>query len=313
MVYKYKDKSDAAKGHSAPAPGRRVSYSRADNKTYRNTGGASTRAGAELRAKQTFGVPGTDGAEKKKSRKKRVIKRFAIATAVRTINDKKEEQASSNAAAEATEQIQRRMHDAAYVGVELAAKPVRKAARSLYRSADSVVKDYRARKSVVRTAQRYRSADGKARIRLTYKSTRENKNIRRVKVKQYQKYRIRTAHGATTPRVQWREQFMPGGSGTTAPVRAKAAAKKKVSGTGQAAAECAVPHAAGVRHLRCTVQRGIKQVAAYTARPILHRQRYALYSSVKPQPLLIMRGCGKLLRSAAKRVCATASRRAKLV
>lgn len=89
MVYKYKDKSDAAKVHSAPATGRRVSYSRADNKTYRNTGGASTRAGAELRAKQTFGVPGTDGAEKKKSRKKRVIKRFAIATAVRTINDKK--------------------------------------------------------------------------------------------------------------------------------------------------------------------------------------------------------------------------------
>ena len=105
MVYKYKDKSDAAKVHSAPATGRRVSYSRTDNKTYRNTGGASTRAGAELRAKQTFGVPGTDGAEKKKSRKKRVIKRFAIATAVRTINDKKEEQASSNAAAEATEQI----------------------------------------------------------------------------------------------------------------------------------------------------------------------------------------------------------------
>lgn len=99
---------------------------------------------------------------KRKSRKKRVIKRFAIATAVRTINDKKEEQASSNAAAEATEQIQRRMHDAAYVGVELAAKPVRKAARSLYRSADSVVKDYRARKSVVRTAQRYRSADGQS-------------------------------------------------------------------------------------------------------------------------------------------------------
>ena len=66
MVYKYKDKSDAAKVHSAPATGRRVSYSRADNKTYRNTGGASTRAGAELRAKQTFGVPGTDGAEKKK-------------------------------------------------------------------------------------------------------------------------------------------------------------------------------------------------------------------------------------------------------
>ena len=54
MVYKYKDKSDAAKVHSAPATGRRVSYSRADNKTYRNTGGASTRAGAELRAKQTF-------------------------------------------------------------------------------------------------------------------------------------------------------------------------------------------------------------------------------------------------------------------
>ena len=77
MVYKYKDKSDAAKVHSAPATGRRVSYSRTDNKTYRNTGGASTRAGAELRAKQTFGVPGTDGAEKKKSRKKRVIKRFA--------------------------------------------------------------------------------------------------------------------------------------------------------------------------------------------------------------------------------------------
>ncbi|PVY38575.1 hypothetical protein C7386_1522, partial [Agathobaculum butyriciproducens] len=228
MVYKYKDKSDAAKVHSAPAPGRRVSYSRADNKTYRNTGGASTRAGAELRAKQTFGVPGTDGAEKKKSRKKRVIKRFAIATAVRTINDKKEEQASSNAAAEATEQIQRRMHDAAYVGVELAAKPVRKAARSLYRSADSVVKDYRARKSVVRTAQRYRSADGKARIRLTYKSTRENKNIRRVKVKQYQKYRIRTAHGATTPRGAVREQFMRR-QRTTAAVRAKAAAKKKAA------------------------------------------------------------------------------------
>ena len=95
MVYKYKDKSDAAKVHSAPAPGRRVSYSRADNKTYRNTGGASTRAGAELRAKQTFGVPGTDGAEKKKSRKKRLIKRFAIATAVRTINDKKAAQHSA--------------------------------------------------------------------------------------------------------------------------------------------------------------------------------------------------------------------------
>lgn len=79
MVYKYKNKSDAAKVHSAPTTGRRVSYSRSDNKTYRNTGGASTRAGAELRAKQTFGVPGTDGAEKKKSRKKRLIKRFAIA------------------------------------------------------------------------------------------------------------------------------------------------------------------------------------------------------------------------------------------
>ena len=166
MVYKYKDKSDAAKVHSAPATGRRVSYSRADNKTYRNTGGASTRAGAELRAKQTFGVPGTDGAEKKKSRKKRLIKRFAIATAVRTINDKKAAQHSAEV--EATEQIQRRMHDAAYVGVKLAAKPVRKAARSLYRSADSKLKDYRVRKSVVRTAQRYRSADGKARIRLTY-------------------------------------------------------------------------------------------------------------------------------------------------
>ena len=51
MVYKYKDKSDAAKVHSAPTTGRRVSYSRSDNKTYRNTGGASTRAGAELRAK----------------------------------------------------------------------------------------------------------------------------------------------------------------------------------------------------------------------------------------------------------------------
>ena len=37
MVYKYKDKSDAAKVHSAPATGRRVSYSRTDNKTYRNT------------------------------------------------------------------------------------------------------------------------------------------------------------------------------------------------------------------------------------------------------------------------------------
>ena len=135
------------------------------------------------------------------------------------------------------------MHDAAYVGVELAAKPVRKAARSLYRSADSVVKDYRARKSVVRTAQRYRSADGKARIRLTYKSTRENKNIRRVKVKQYQKYRIRTAHGATTPRGAVREQFMRR-QRTTAAVRAKAAAKEKSSGTDQAAAECAVPHAA---------------------------------------------------------------------
>lgn len=51
MVYKYKDKSDAAKVHSAPTTGRRVSYSRNDDKTYRNTGGASTRAGAELRAK----------------------------------------------------------------------------------------------------------------------------------------------------------------------------------------------------------------------------------------------------------------------
>ena len=172
MVYKYKDKSDAAKVHSAPTTGRRVSYSRSDNKTYRNTGGASTRAGAELRAKQTFGVPGTDGAEKKKPRKKRIIKRFAIATAVRTINDEKAAQHSAEV--EATEQIQRRMHDAAYVGVKLAAKPVRKAARSLYRSADSKLKDYRVRKSVVRTAQRYRSADGKARIRLTYKSTREN-------------------------------------------------------------------------------------------------------------------------------------------
>ncbi len=56
-----------------------------------------------------------------------------------------------------------------------------------------------------------------------------------------------------------------------------------------------------VRHLRCTVQRGIKQEAAYTARHILHRQRYALYSSVKPLPPLIMRGCGKLLRSVAKK------------
>ena len=302
MVYKYKDKSDAAKVHSAPATGRRVSYSRTDNKTYRNTGGGSTRAGAELRAKQTFGVPGTDGAEKKKSRKKRVIKRFAIATAVRTINDKKEEQASSNAAAEATEQIQRRMHDAAYVGVELAAKPVRKAARSLYRSADSVVKDYRARKSVVRTAQRYRSADGKARIRLTYKSTRENKNIRRVKVKQYQKYRIRTAHGAT----------LCGGSARPLLCEPKPQQRKKQryrSSSGRVRSTAR----RRVRHLRCTVQRGIKQEAAYTARPILHRQRYALYSSVKPLPPLIMRGCGKLLRSAAKRVCATASRRAKLV
>lgn len=203
------------------------------------------------------------------------------------------------------------MHDAAYVGVKLAAKPVRKAARSLYRSADSKLKDYRVRKSVVRTAQRYRSADGKARIRLTYKSTRENKNIRRVKVKQYQKYRIRTAHGATTPRGAVREQFMRR-QRTTAAVRAKVAAKKKQryrSGSGR------VHNTARrrVRHLRCTVQRGIKREAVYTARPILHRQRYAPYSSVKPQPLLIMRVCRKLLRSAAKKVCATASRRAKPV
>ena len=230
MVYKYKDKRDAEKVHSAPTTGRRVSYSRSDNKTYRNAGGASTRAGAELRAKQTFGAP-SNGASKKKTSNKRVIKRFAIATAVRTINDKKAEQAhtaSSNAEVLATEQMQRRVHDAAYVGVELAAKPVRKAAHSLYRSADSKVKDYRACKSVVRTAQRYRSADGKARVRLTYKSTRENKEIRRIKVKQYQKYRIRTAHGATTPRGAVREQFMRR-QRTTAVARAKAAAKKKAA------------------------------------------------------------------------------------
>lgn len=231
MVYKYKDKSDAAKVHSAPAPGRRVSYSRADNKTYRNTGGASTRAGAELRAKQTFGVPGTDGAEKKKSRKKRLIKRFAIATAVRTINDKKAEQndtSDKNAEVMATETIQRRMQDAAYVGVELAGKPVPKAARSLYRSVDNKIIDYRARKSVVRTAQRYLGADGRIRVRFIYQSTRVNENIRRVKMKKRQKYRIRTAHGATTPSGAVREQFMRRQK-TIAAARAKAAAKKKAA------------------------------------------------------------------------------------
>lgn len=228
MVYKYKDKSDAAKVHSALTTERRVSYSRSDNKTYRNAGGASTRAGAELRAKQTFGTPGTDG--KQHTTRKRVIKRFAVSTAIRTINDKKAEQAQNDVSAEAAaaEQVQRRVHDAAYVGVELAAKPVSKAARSLYRSADSMVKDYRARKSVIRTAQRYRSADGKARIRLTYKSARENRNIHRVKIKQYQKYRIRTARGATTPRGIIREQFTQRQK-TTAAARAKAAAKKKAA------------------------------------------------------------------------------------
>lgn len=211
MVYKYKDKSDAAKVHSAPATERRVSYSRADNKTYRNTGGASTRAGAVLRAKQTFGVPGTDGAEKKKSRKKRLIKRFAIATAVRTINDKKAAQ---------------RM------------VPLRRAVQCVNSLCGGSARPLLCEpKPQQRKKQRYRSSSG----------------------------------------------------------RVRSTARRRV------------------RHLRCTVQRGIKQEAAYTARHILHRQRYALYSSVKPLPPLIMRGCGKLLRSAAKRVCATASRRAKLV
>ena len=306
MVYKYKDKSDAAKVHSAPTTGRRVSYSRSDNKTYRNTGGASTRAGAELRAKQTFGVPGTDGAEKKKPRKKRIIKRFAIATAVRTINDEKAAQHSAEV--EATEQIQRRMHDAAYVGVKLAAKPVRKAARSLYRSADSKLKDYRVRKSVVRTAQRYRSADGKARIRLTYKSTRENKNIRRIKVKQYQKYRIRTAHGATTPSGAVREQFMRR-QRTTAAVRAKAAAKKK------AAAQVKQRQSAQYRTPQSTASK-VYSSARNKAGSSVYGPSHSAQTKVRtvqPQPLLIMRVCRKLLRSAAKRVCATASRRAKPV
>ena len=229
MVYKYKDKSDAAKVHSAPMTGRRASYSRSDGNAYSNTGGASTRAGAELRAKQTFRVPGKDGAEKKSVRKKRIIKRFAIATAVRTINDKKTERndtADKNAEVMATETIQRRMQDAAYVGVELAGKPVRKAARSLYRSVDNKIIDYRARKSVVRTAQRYLGADGRIRVRFIYQSTRVNENIRRVKMKKRQKYRIRTAHGATTPSGAVREQFMRRQK-TIAAARAKAAAKKK--------------------------------------------------------------------------------------
>lgn len=203
------------------------------------------------------------------------------------------------------------MHDAAYVGVKLAAKPVRKAARSLYRSADSKLKDYRVRKSVVRTAQRYRSADGKARIRLTYKSTRENKNIRRVRVKQYQKYRIRTAHGAITPRGAVREQFMRR-QRTTAAVRAKAAAKKK------AAVQVKQRQSAQYRTPQSTASKVYssarnKAGSSVYGPSILHRQRYALYSSVKPQPPLIMRVCRKLLRSAAKKVCATASRRAKPV
>ena len=231
MVYKYKDKSDAAKVHSAPMTGRRASYSRSDGNAYSDIGGASTRAAAELRAKQTFRVPGKDGAEKKSVRKKRIIKRFAIATAVRTINDKKAEQndtSDKNAEVMATETMQRRMQDAAYVGVELAGKPVRKAARSLYRSVDNKIIDYRARKSVVRTAQLYCGADGRMRVRFTYQSTRVNENIRRVKMKKRQKYRIRTAHGATTPSGAVREQFMRRQK-TIAAARAKAAAKKKAA------------------------------------------------------------------------------------
>ena len=50
MVYKYKDKSDAAKVHSAPTTGRRASYSRSDNADRIAMPETSIVAGMELRA-----------------------------------------------------------------------------------------------------------------------------------------------------------------------------------------------------------------------------------------------------------------------
>ena len=194
--YRFKDAASAAKVRSAqPETGRRAQYSRDTDKTYRNTSGEKTRAGAALREQKRLMAEPT---EKSKGAKRRVMKRAMIVKAARTIKDnaeQKKQQANASVETAASQTITRSAQNAAYLGAELMRKPVRNATHALYRSVDSKIAMHRAQKTITRTARYYRSADGKVRLKMRYKSRRANKNIRSVKLKQAQKYHFRTRVG----------------------------------------------------------------------------------------------------------------------
>lgn len=194
--YRFKDAASAAKVRSAqPETGRRAQYSRDTDKTYRNTSGEKTRAGAALREQKRLMAEPT---EKSKGAKRRVMKRAMIVKAARTIKDKaeqKKQQANASVETAASQTITRSAQNAAYIGTELMRKPVRNATHALYRSVDSKIAMHRAQKTITRTARYYRSADGKVRLKMRYQSRRANKNIRSVKLKQAQKYHFRTRAG----------------------------------------------------------------------------------------------------------------------
>ena len=78
--YRFKDAASAAKVRSAqPETGRRAQYSRDTDKTYRNTSGEKTRAGAALREQKRLMAEPT---EKSKDR----IERFFCGNRERTRN-----------------------------------------------------------------------------------------------------------------------------------------------------------------------------------------------------------------------------------
>ena len=143
--YRFKDAASAAKVRSAqPETGRRAQYSRDTDKTYRNTSGEKTRAGAALREQTRLMAEPT---EKSKGAKRRVMKRAMIVKAVRTIKDnaeQKKQQANASVETAASQTITRSAQNAAYIGTELMRKPVRNATHALYRSADSKIAMHRA-------------------------------------------------------------------------------------------------------------------------------------------------------------------------
>ena len=194
--YRFKDAASAAKVRSVrPETGRRAQYSRDTDKTYRNTSGEKTRAGAALREQKRLMAEQT---EKSKGAKRRVMKRAMIAKAARTIKDtaeQKKQQTNASVETAASQSITRGVQNAAYIGTELMRKPVRNATHALYRSVDSRIAMHRAQQTITRTARYYRAADGKLRLQMRYQSRRANKNIRTVKLKQAQKYHFRTRTG----------------------------------------------------------------------------------------------------------------------